>query len=89
MIGKIKVSCLFSDLKALLNIGYVDNLELRLVVRNMNLSRQTPLKASEQSLLNILKLYWWLIRDKNQLLARHLQVVEDVEEGVLSARLAR
>lgn len=27
--GKIKVSCLFTDLKELLNIGYVDNLELK------------------------------------------------------------
>ena len=66
-----------------------DNLDLSLVVGNIQLRRETPLKTSEKSLLDVLKLNGWLIRCEDELLARQLKVVEDVEEYILCTCLTR
>lgn len=66
-----------------------DDLDLRLVVRRVELRRESPLEAGEQALLDVLQLYGRLVRGEDQLLARQLEVVEDVEEGILRAGLSR
>ena len=53
------------------------------------MSRESPLETSQQALLDILQLHRWLIRCKDELLTRKLEVVEDIKEGVLRTCLTR
>ena len=66
---------------------YADDLELRVVVGRVELCRQSPLEARQQALFDVFQLHGRLVRGENQLFARQLQMVEDVEERILRARL--
>ena len=56
---------------------------------SVELGRQSPFETGQQSLLDVLQLDGRLVRREDQLLARQLQVVEDVEERVLRTGLSR
>ena len=68
---------------------YADDFELRFVVRRIELGRESPFETRQQPLFDVLQLHGRLVRSEDQLLARQLEVVEDVEERVLRTRLAR
>ena len=79
---------LFRDLRAhLLRLG-ADDLHLRVVVGLVELGGKPPLETRQQTVLDVLQFDGRLIRREDQLLARQVQVVEDVEEDVLRTRLS-
>ena len=63
----------------------LDDLDLGLVVRRLDLGREAPFETGQQALLDVLQLDGRLVRGQDQLLARKVQMVEDVEEDVLRA----
>ena len=52
-------------------------------IRTRKLRRQSPFQTSDQTLLHALQIHGRLIRREDQLLAQLMQVIEDMEEGIL------
>ena len=55
-------------------------------IRLFQLSYQTPLETGEQTVFHALKHHWCTVGCQDKLLAVLVQVVEDVEECILSLR---
>ena len=71
---------LFRDLRAhLLRLG-ADDLHLRVVVGLVELGGKPPLETRQQTVLDVLQFDGRLIRREDQLLARQVQMIEDIEK---------
>ena len=73
------------DSYALAAAKRLEHLQAGCVIGMKQLHGQTPLEAGQQAVLEVLELHWSPVRREYQLLAVLVQVVEDIEEGVLGS----